>query len=123
MGVCSSCLGLGRRAADSDVRSQPAAAVWPRQLTASLAQAPDRSRLLSDPYQQYGSIRVAAARSDLPQPDPDDIRRQRDALERICAQTSESVAPSLLISHALLTHPLPANSSTCRRRTAPTAPP
>ncbi|KAF2092011.1 hypothetical protein K490DRAFT_32116 [Saccharata proteae CBS 121410] len=69
MGVCASCLGLGRRAS----QSEPS----------------DTSQLLSDPYQpQYGSVH-AVGQPNGSQLDPEEIRRQRDALERICAQTSE----------------------------------
>jgi hypothetical protein len=52
-------------------------------------QRSDSSHLLGDPYQpHYGSINQPSAHSP-PQADPEEIRRQRDALERICAQTSE----------------------------------
>jgi len=52
-------------------------------------QRSDSSHLLGDAYQpHYGSINAPGAHS-VPQPDPEEIRRQRDALERICAQTSE----------------------------------
>ncbi|KAJ4349685.1 uncharacterized protein N0V89_008302 [Didymosphaeria variabile] len=71
MGICSSCLGLARRSSD--------------------AERSDSSHLLGDPYQpHYGSINHPSAHS-LPQPDPEEIRRQRDALERICAQTSDKL--------------------------------
>ncbi|KAF2117196.1 late endosomal/lysosomal adaptor and MAPK and MTOR activator-domain-containing protein [Lophiotrema nucula] len=71
MGVCSSCLGLGRRPSDSE-RS-------------------DSSHLLGDAYQHnYGSINPGGAHGG-PQPDPEEIRRQRDALERICAQASDQL--------------------------------
>ncbi|KAF2271557.1 uncharacterized protein EI97DRAFT_387649 [Westerdykella ornata] len=71
MGVCQSCLGIGRRPSDS-ARS-------------------DTSHLLGDSYQpQYGSINPAASHSGR-QIDPEEIRRQRDALERICAQTSDKL--------------------------------
>ncbi|KAF2657693.1 hypothetical protein K491DRAFT_314779 [Lophiostoma macrostomum CBS 122681] len=71
MGVCASCLGLGRRPSDSE-RS-------------------DSSHLLGDAYQpHYGSINTPGSHSG-PQPDPEEIRRQRDALERICAQTSDKL--------------------------------
>ncbi|KAF2205392.1 hypothetical protein GQ43DRAFT_362490 [Delitschia confertaspora ATCC 74209] len=68
MGICASCLSLGRRSSDSDVSQH----------------------LLSDPYHQYGSINASAPHGIL-QPDPEEIRRQRDALERICAQTSDKL--------------------------------
>ncbi|KAF2742801.1 hypothetical protein M011DRAFT_258091 [Sporormia fimetaria CBS 119925] len=71
MGVCASCLGVGRRPSAS-------------------AQS-DTSHLLGDPYQpQYGSINAPASHSGRTI-DPEEIRRQRDALERICAQTSDKL--------------------------------
>lgn len=89
MGACASCLGLGRRPSDSEVST---ALAWLscRLLTQSPPlQRSDSSHLLADPYQpHYGSINPPGSHS-VPQPDPEEIRRQRDALERICAQTSE----------------------------------
>ncbi|KAF1952983.1 hypothetical protein CC80DRAFT_596135 [Byssothecium circinans] len=78
MGICSSCLGLGRRPSD--------------------AENSDSSHLLGDPYQQqqYGSMNGPGSHN-APQPDPEEIRRQRDALERICAQTSDKL---IHVSHA-----------------------
>ncbi|PVI05647.1 hypothetical protein DM02DRAFT_516567 [Periconia macrospinosa] len=79
MGICSSCLGL-RRASDTETA--------------------DSSHLLADPYQpQYGSINGPSSHN-APQPDPEEIRRQRDALERICAQTSDKL---IHVSHATYT--------------------
>ncbi|KAF2494787.1 hypothetical protein BU16DRAFT_48009 [Lophium mytilinum] len=86
MGICSSC--IGRRASQSD-RS-------------------DSSHLLIDPYQpHYGSMHTSGPHGG-PQPDPEEIRRQRDTLERICAQTSECV--SSLCSLALVTNLLSLDS-------------
>ncbi|KAF2438097.1 hypothetical protein P171DRAFT_372425 [Karstenula rhodostoma CBS 690.94] len=80
MGICSSCLGLARRPSD--------------------AERSDSSHLLGDPYQpQYGSINPSSAQSP-PQPDPEEIRRQRDALERICAQTSDKLIHVSQAAHA-----------------------
>ncbi|KAF2870324.1 hypothetical protein BDV95DRAFT_608326 [Massariosphaeria phaeospora] len=71
MGICSSCLGLGRRPSD--------------------VEPSDSSHLLGDPYQaHYGSISANGQHSS-PRLDPEEIRRQRDALERICAQTSDKL--------------------------------
>ncbi|KAL9087750.1 MAG: hypothetical protein Q9165_006517 [Trypethelium subeluteriae] len=57
-------------------------------LTSSLAQPSETSRLLyEDPYQpHYGAVNP---HPNVPQPDPEELRRERDALERLCAQTSE----------------------------------
>ncbi|KAF2804574.1 uncharacterized protein BDZ99DRAFT_525409 [Mytilinidion resinicola] len=78
MGICSSC--IGRRASQSD-RS-------------------DSSHLLIDPYQpHYGSMHTSGPHGR-PQPDPEEIRRQRDTLERICAQTSDKLID---VSHSAYT--------------------
>ncbi|KAF2026556.1 hypothetical protein EK21DRAFT_103164 [Setomelanomma holmii] len=70
MGICSSCLG-GRRPSESDQS--------------------DASHLLNDPYQpNYGTTGGAL---NVPQPDPEELRRQRETLERICAETSEQLIP------------------------------
>lgn len=61
-------------------------------LTALALQQSDSSHLLGDGYQtQYGSINPSGSHTGH-KPDPEEIRRQRDALERICAQTSELVS-------------------------------
>ena len=61
-------------------------------LTALALQQSDSSHLLENGYQtQYGSINPSGSHTGH-QPDPEEIRRQRDALERICAQTSELVS-------------------------------
>ena len=50
-------------------------------------QQSDASHLLGDPYQpNYGAVGGA---HNVPQPDPEELRRQRETLERICAETSE----------------------------------
>ncbi|KAH7119798.1 hypothetical protein B0J11DRAFT_70608 [Dendryphion nanum] len=70
MGICSSCLGLGRRPSD--------------------AERSESSHLLGDPYPPYGTHNAPSSQS-LTRPDPEEIRRQRDALERICAQTNDKL--------------------------------
>ncbi|KAI8931728.1 hypothetical protein NX059_011371 [Plenodomus lindquistii] len=70
MGICSSCLG-GRRTSESDHS--------------------DSSHLLGDQYQpNYGTTNGGL---NVPQPDAEELRRQREALERICAETSEQLIP------------------------------
>jgi len=70
MGSCSSCLGGWRP-------SEPEPA--------------DSTHLLGDGYQaSYGAAHGAY---NGPQPDPEELRRQREALERICAETSEQLIP------------------------------
>lgn len=70
MGICSSCLG-GRRPSESEQS--------------------DSSHLLGDQYQpNYGTANSA---HNVPQPDPEELRRQRETLERICAETSEQLIP------------------------------
>ncbi|KAL2839619.1 late endosomal/lysosomal adaptor and MAPK and MTOR activator-domain-containing protein [Aspergillus pseudoustus] len=70
MGVCSSCLGGGRRD-NTD---------------------PESSRLLEDDIYQpgygYGALNNSQQGN---QPDPGYIRREREALEAICQRTSDSV--------------------------------
>jgi len=70
MGNCLSCLGLGRRDGYD----------------------PDSSRLLDDDLYQsgygYGSLNHS---SHLHQPDPEDLKREREALEAICQRASDSV--------------------------------
>ncbi|EUC27754.1 hypothetical protein COCMIDRAFT_103272 [Bipolaris oryzae ATCC 44560] len=70
MGVCASCLG-GQRTSDIDQS--------------------DASHLLGDQYQpNYGT---ASSTHNVPQPDPEELRRQRENLERICAETNEQLIP------------------------------
>ncbi|KZM20662.1 uncharacterized protein EKO05_0010622 [Ascochyta rabiei] len=67
MGICSSCLG-GRSDEDPS----------------------DASQLLGDGYQpQYGTL--DARPQHAPLPDPEEIRREREALEQICADTSSQL--------------------------------
>ncbi|KAJ5105763.1 hypothetical protein NUU61_003110 [Penicillium alfredii] len=70
MGACASCLGGNRH--DSP--------------------EPESSRLLDDdPYQAgygYGALNHAHQAN---QPDPESVRREREALEAICQRTSDSV--------------------------------
>ncbi|PKY03029.1 hypothetical protein P168DRAFT_282809 [Aspergillus campestris IBT 28561] len=70
MGNCSSCLGLGRRDSHDS----------------------ESSRLLDDdPYQAgygYGALNHT---SQVNQPDPGYIKREREALEAICQRASDSV--------------------------------
>jgi hypothetical protein len=50
-------------------------------------QQSDTSHLLHDPYQpNYGT---SGGPHNVPPPDPEELRRQRETLERICAETSE----------------------------------
>ncbi|EKG11815.1 hypothetical protein MPH_11311 [Macrophomina phaseolina MS6] len=75
MGICASCLGLGRKP-QHDERSEASHLLGP------------------DQYQhQYGAVAAQGPHMGMsaPQPDPEEIRRQRDALERICAQTSDKL--------------------------------
>ncbi|MCJ1369620.1 hypothetical protein MMC20_000832 [Loxospora ochrophaea] len=93
MGICSSCLGLGRRDPNSEV-SYPAtkAHSLDLSLTYDLFKHPETSRLLSDdPYRpQYGSNNANGQRSTY-QPDPESLRREREALEGICNAMSDNV--------------------------------
>ncbi|KAJ4336828.1 hypothetical protein N0V95_008494 [Ascochyta clinopodiicola] len=79
MGICSSCLG-GRSDEDPS----------------------DASQLLGDSYQpQYGTL--DARPQHAPLPDPDEIRREREALEQICADTSSIPVPALPLPASLTT--------------------
>ncbi|KAI4285265.1 MAG: hypothetical protein L6R38_000802 [Xanthoria sp. 2 TBL-2021] len=70
MGICSSCLGRGRRDQLED---------------------PETSRLLSDdPFRNYGS-RAQPTRRPLDDPDPENVRQEREALETIAHGMSEDV--------------------------------
>jgi len=56
-------------------------------LTDAPLQQSDASHLLGDQYQpNYGT---ASSTHNVPQPDPEELRRQRENLERICAETNE----------------------------------
>ncbi|KAJ5596353.1 hypothetical protein N7450_002811 [Penicillium hetheringtonii] len=70
MGVCASCLGGARHESPE----------------------PESSRLLDDdPYQAgygYGALNQAQQAN---QPDPEYVRREREALDAICQRTSDSV--------------------------------
>jgi len=70
MGACLSCLGLAQESSSDPSDTHP---------------------LLNEPYPQhnYGAIGDNARSS--PQVDPEEIRRQRDALERLCAATSDKL--------------------------------
>ncbi|KAL4748673.1 hypothetical protein BDW72DRAFT_147296 [Aspergillus terricola var. indicus] len=70
MGVCSSCLGGGRRDSID----------------------PESSRLLEDDIYQSGySYGALNNNQQANQPDPGYVRREREALEAICQRTSDSV--------------------------------
>ncbi|KAI9712736.1 MAG: hypothetical protein M1820_001358 [Bogoriella megaspora] len=60
------------------------------QITPSLTQPSETSGLLyEDPYTpQYGAT---AQQPNIPQPDPEELRREREALESLCTQTSEQL--------------------------------
>jgi len=67
MGVCMSCLGFGQDDRASDV---------------------ENGRLLSDPHNMnYGS--TSGIRQYYDNVEPDEVRRQRDNLERLCQHASE----------------------------------
>ncbi|KAH0291809.1 hypothetical protein M436DRAFT_62942 [Aureobasidium namibiae CBS 147.97] len=69
MGICASCLGLDRQAAREASESE--------------------GLLYQDAAQpQYGTVTPGAT---LPEPDPEELRREREVLERICAQTSNEL--------------------------------
>ncbi|KAH0420690.1 hypothetical protein KCU90_g9811, partial [Aureobasidium melanogenum] len=69
MGICASCLGLDRQAAREASESE--------------------GLLYEDAAQpQYGTVTPGAT---LPEPDPEELRREREVLERICAQTSNEL--------------------------------
>ncbi|MCJ1230170.1 hypothetical protein MMC12_006842 [Toensbergia leucococca] len=72
MGICASCLGLGRQKQD--------------------AENPETSRLLyDDPYRsRYGST-VQNGMRPVVQPDPEFLRREREALEGIAHVMSDHV--------------------------------
>ncbi|PGG95817.1 hypothetical protein AJ79_09854 [Helicocarpus griseus UAMH5409] len=66
MGICASCLGRGRRESHDS----------------------ESSRLLDDEiYQSYGGVGSGQRQG----PDPEYLKREREALEAICQRTSDSV--------------------------------
>ncbi|KAF2434208.1 hypothetical protein EJ08DRAFT_676160 [Tothia fuscella] len=79
MGICASCLGI----AQHDSQSDPS----------------DTQHLLGDPYptNQYGSLNVDQRNG--PQVDPEEIKKQRDALERLCAQTTDKLIDVTQVSN------------------------
>ncbi|KAI5212001.1 hypothetical protein E4T42_02575 [Aureobasidium subglaciale] len=73
MGICSSCLGSNRRASREASETE--------------------GLLYEDATQpQYGTVTAGAT---LPEPDPEELRREREILERICAQTSKCASQQL----------------------------
>ncbi|KAL1297812.1 hypothetical protein AAFC00_006341 [Neodothiora populina] len=68
MGVCASCLGLNRRSSQEPAETE--------------------GLLYEDSQPQYGAI---GSGSVAPGPDPEELRREREALEQICAQTSNEL--------------------------------
>ncbi|KZF21043.1 hypothetical protein L228DRAFT_165303 [Xylona heveae TC161] len=80
MGNCSSCLGLGRSGSD--------------------AENPETSRLLyDDPYPpNYGGLNNGVP-NGLSQADQQDIKREREALERVCLQTSDKLIDIFALQH------------------------
>ncbi|KAL4885649.1 late endosomal/lysosomal adaptor and MAPK and MTOR activator-domain-containing protein [Aspergillus karnatakaensis] len=95
MGICSSCLGVGRRENDNVSYAplfHPAAARSIPALTLSPSQ-PESSRLLDDDIYQQPGYNYGALNNNQQgnQPDPGYVRREREALEAICQRTSDSV--------------------------------
>ncbi|GAB7355341.1 hypothetical protein MBLNU459_g5870t2 [Dothideomycetes sp. NU459] len=68
MGICASCLGVNRRPAQEPSETE--------------------GLLYEDSPTQYGTTGQGGA---LPEPDPEELRREREILERICAQTSNEL--------------------------------
>ncbi|KAF2398754.1 hypothetical protein EJ06DRAFT_90801 [Trichodelitschia bisporula] len=75
MGACASCLG---------VEADP------------FAQA-ETSPLITDLAQQYGT--VEGGQHNAPDVDPAEIRRQRDLLERLCAETQDNLIDAAQVSN------------------------
>lgn len=99
MGICASCLGLNRQAA----REVSSFCSWQRRPLADLVKASESEGLLyEDAAQpQYGTVTPGAT---LPEPDPEELRREREVLERICAQTSKCApSPACPLSNHTLT--------------------
>lgn len=57
------------------------------------SQPSDTHPLLNEPYPQHNYGAVGDNARSSPQVDPEEIRKQRDALERLCAATSEYAQP------------------------------
>ena len=85
MGICASCLGLSR-SSNAEVSIQ---IVSKERNLIMPGKESDSSQLLGDSYlPQYGGVASGEGLVG-PEPDPEDIKRERDALERLCTQTSE----------------------------------
>jgi len=80
MGICASCLGLSR--------------------PHTHAESAETSRLLyDDPYQpNYGGLTNGVAHGGS-QVDQQDIKREREALERVCLQTSDKLIDIFALQH------------------------
>ena len=90
MGACLSCLGLARRESSSDVTIDPPHEAQVGDTSSSLDTQPsDTHPLLNEPYPPHNYGAVGDNIRSSPQVDPEEIRKQRDALERLCATTSE----------------------------------
>ncbi|KAK4984348.1 hypothetical protein LTR50_006644 [Elasticomyces elasticus] len=85
MGICASCLGLGRHPSQ-DPSEQPL-----------LYDDPSRPR--------YGTSQPPT----VPQVDPEVLRREREMLESICAQTSDKLID---VTHTTTTHTDPTTTTT-----------
>ncbi|KAF2766641.1 hypothetical protein EJ03DRAFT_353778 [Teratosphaeria nubilosa] len=72
MGICASCLGLNRHPSRQDRETDP---------------------LLEQQSAQYGAVRD----EDVAQPDEEELRQEREALEQITAEASENMID---VSHA-----------------------
>ena len=93
MGICSSC--LGRLASQPEVTLLGDRSMTIMLIILPCSQDPETSRLLyDDPYRsQYGS-HVQNVQRPVYQPDPESVKRERDALESVCHAMSESVDPT-----------------------------
>ena len=88
MGICVSCLGLG----DSDPEVHPHhISTHARTNPHNPLQSSETSRLLFDDphHSHYGGLDQTGAPSTNFQPDPTELKREREALEAICQKTSE----------------------------------
>ncbi|EAS35833.3 uncharacterized protein CIMG_01187 [Coccidioides immitis RS] len=89
MGICASCLGLARRESHDS----------------------EASRLLDDdvyqPGYSYGTVQ--AQRHG---PDPEDLKREREALEAICQRTSDSVIDIWAVQSQPLVPPAQSSTAT-----------